>query len=270
MKRIVVLIVCLISLSIYANAEIKIISNNCDPDVVTYMQDALNKQLAGLPSRYKLTFSFSQNGDNVEVQYSDEANDISGLEKTNDIWSDIDKMINKLANGIKTQIDKTKTPKSQPTKLTSTQHTSEEMQFLKYASAKVTPTKQAATPQQPLLPVKELSESQVNKDTIIAKTNEKETIVNDHVQDGLGYNLAGRTCRYYAKPSNDFKQEGKVVVNFNVDSDGNVISASACDGTTVSDYSTLRIALKAARETKFSPSTTELQTGTITYIFKFK
>lgn len=84
------------------------------------------------------------------------------------------------------------------------------------------------------------------------------------------WSLVGRECKSMAQPSNNFRQEGKVVVSIQVDAAGNVVSASETTGTTVSDYSTIQIALKAARETKFSASSSKVQIGTITYIFKFK
>ena len=84
------------------------------------------------------------------------------------------------------------------------------------------------------------------------------------------WSLAGRECKSMPQPSNNFKQEGKVVVSIQVDAAGNVTSASVGNGTTVSDYATQQIALKAAREAKFSSSSSNIQIGTITYIFKFK
>ena len=88
--------------------------------------------------------------------------------------------------------------------------------------------------------------------------------------NGNTWSLAGRECKYMPRPSNNFKQEGKVVVGIQVDAAGNVIAAYIANGTTVTDYSTQQIALKAARETKFSSSSNNIQIGTISYIFKFK
>lgn len=89
-------------------------------------------------------------------------------------------------------------------------------------------------------------------------------------QGAATWSLAGRECKSVAQPSNNFNQEGKVVVSIQVDAAGNVSSAAVGNGTTVSDYATQQIALKAARETKFSASESKIQIGTITYIFKFK
>lgn len=87
---------------------------------------------------------------------------------------------------------------------------------------------------------------------------------------GSSWSLAGRECKHMGRPSNNFRQEGRVVVSIQVDAAGNVVSASESNGTTISDYATIQIALKAAKETKFSTSRDEIQIGTITYIFKFK
>lgn len=84
------------------------------------------------------------------------------------------------------------------------------------------------------------------------------------------WSLAGRECRTMGQPSKDFKQEGVVVVSIQVDAAGNVTGAAVGKGTTISDYATQQIALKAARETKFSKGSSNIQIGTITYTFKFK
>lgn len=69
------------------------------------------------------------------------------------------------------------------------------------------------------------------------------------------------------KPSNDFKDQGKVVVNIIVDKAGNVIGVSIGDGTTISDRYTQQLALEAARKAKFTAGERE-QVGSITYNFK--
>ena len=89
-------------------------------------------------------------------------------------------------------------------------------------------------------------------------------------QGAGAWSLAGRECLTMGQPSKDFKQEGVVVVNIQVDAAGNVTSATVGAGTYVSDNATLQIALKAARETKFSKGSSNIQIGTITYTFKFK
>jgi len=83
-----------------------------------------------------------------------------------------------------------------------------------------------------------------------------------------GWSLAGRSIRgTLPQPSNDFKQEGKVVVQIRVNAAGNVIDARETTGGTISDKQTIKLALDAARKAKFSEGDHD-QIGTITYIFK--
>ena len=87
---------------------------------------------------------------------------------------------------------------------------------------------------------------------------------------GTSWSLAGRSVKALPKPSNDFKQEGKVVVAIIVDGSGKVVSAKATEGTTISNYATIQLALKAAYKAEFSfTHRPDKQFGPITYIFKF-
>ena len=87
---------------------------------------------------------------------------------------------------------------------------------------------------------------------------------------GNSWSLAGRKCKSLPKPSNDFKQEGKVVVAIIVDGSGKVVSAKATEGTTISNDATIQLAIKAAYKAEFSfTDRPDKQFGTITYIFKF-
>lgn len=82
--------------------------------------------------------------------------------------------------------------------------------------------------------------------------------------------LEGRSIKgALPQPKNDFNQDGKVVVSIWVLADGTVKDAQITRGTTISDKSTLQLALNAARRAKFSESDKSIQTGTITYNFKF-
>jgi TonB family protein len=64
---------------------------------------------------------------------------------------------------------------------------------------------------------------------------------------------------------------GRVVVNVNVDSEGNVISAAVEQrGTTTSDASLHDLAIEAALKAKFKSSDRMIQSGSITYDFKIK
>ena len=87
------------------------------------------------------------------------------------------------------------------------------------------------------------------------------------IVDGNMWSLQGRKVKSMPKPSSDFNQQGKVVVNIRVDKDGNVVLASIGDGTNISDSYTQQLALEAARKAKFTAGERE-QVGSITYNFK--
>ena len=86
---------------------------------------------------------------------------------------------------------------------------------------------------------------------------------------GNTWTLQGRDCKALPKPSSDFKQEGRVVVNIQVDEMGNVVTASIGSGTNISDASTQQLALNAARQAKFTKGD-KTQRGSIIYTFNFK
>ncbi len=87
---------------------------------------------------------------------------------------------------------------------------------------------------------------------------------------GNSWSLAGRSIKgALPEPKNEFNQDGKVVVSIWVLADGTVKDAQLARGTNVSDQATLQLALNAARKAKFSESDKSIQTGTITYKFKF-
>lgn len=89
---------------------------------------------------------------------------------------------------------------------------------------------------------------------------------------GNTWSLNGRSLiGSLPQPSTDFNQEGKVVVFITVDKNGNVVSARAGQGTTISDEATRQIAVKAAFKAKFNMvDHPNAVMGTITYYFKFK
>lgn len=109
------------------------------------------------------------------------------------------------------------------------------------------------------------------------KTNAASTTSGAENPIGKGYGsmdnatctLPLRECKYIPKPSEEFNQTGRVVVNIIVDSEGNVTSASIGDGSNISDRETQRLALESARNAKFSKGETS-QRGTIVYIFTDK
>ncbi|MBO4454713.1 MAG: energy transducer TonB [Paludibacteraceae bacterium] len=84
---------------------------------------------------------------------------------------------------------------------------------------------------------------------------------------GNDWSLAGRDLRgTLPQPSNNFNQEGKVIVEIRVNAAGTVVSATVKGGN-VSDKQTQQIALEAAKKAKFTEGDHD-QIGTITYIFK--
>ena len=88
-------------------------------------------------------------------------------------------------------------------------------------------------------------------------------------QSGNSWALSGRGIKgTLPRPSNNFKQEGKVVVQIRVNADGDVTSATIIGGN-VNDAYTQQLAVDAAKKAKFTKGDHE-QIGTITYNFKFK
>ena len=84
---------------------------------------------------------------------------------------------------------------------------------------------------------------------------------------GNSWSLAGRGIKgTLPMPSNNFRQEGKVVVQIRVNAAGEVVNATITGGD-VSDKQTQQLALEAARKAKFTEGDHD-QIGTITYIFK--
>ena len=86
------------------------------------------------------------------------------------------------------------------------------------------------------------------------------------------YSLAGRgIVGKLPKPATNIQKEGVVVVNIQVDKEGNVVSTSVGKGTNTSDYGLQQAAQTAAKKAKFSPTDKPtLQMGSITYTFKLK
>ena len=88
---------------------------------------------------------------------------------------------------------------------------------------------------------------------------------------GAGFSLTGRSARALPSPQTSTNKEGKVVVKIWVDRAGNVTQVSAPEkGSTLTDASLVSKAKAAAMKAKFSPKddAPEVQTGTITYVFR--
>lgn len=90
---------------------------------------------------------------------------------------------------------------------------------------------------------------------------------------GVSYDLAGRNFQSLPNPRYDYQGEGKVVVEINVDRNGNVTQAiPAAKGSTTLDEYLLNAAKEAALKAKFDPKpdAPTVQKGTITYNFILK
>lgn len=87
--------------------------------------------------------------------------------------------------------------------------------------------------------------------------------------NGLGYDLGGRGAKSLQRPSEEFPEEGHIVVEIWVDRHGNVIRTSITKGTDIANTEMRNMALDAARRSKFAPdpNAPEEQKGTITYNF---
>ena len=87
------------------------------------------------------------------------------------------------------------------------------------------------------------------------------------------FNLNGRSIGAggLPRPAYTVQEEGRIVVNITVDPKGNVIFAEVGRGTNIDNASMRKSALEAARKAKFNPiSGANNQSGTITYVYKFK
>lgn len=88
---------------------------------------------------------------------------------------------------------------------------------------------------------------------------------------GAGFSLSGRSAKALPSPSVNNNKEGKVVVKIWVDRSGNVTQVSAPEkGSTLTDASYVQLSKNAAMKAKFSAKddAPEVQTGTITYVFR--
>ncbi len=88
--------------------------------------------------------------------------------------------------------------------------------------------------------------------------------------NGTGYDLSGRGAKSLHRPSDDFTEEGVVVVDIWVDRAGKVTRAEvARKGTTLINNDMRQKAIQAALRSTFAsdPNAPEEQHGTITYTF---
>ncbi len=99
-----------------------------------------------------------------------------------------------------------------------------------------------------------------------------ETKAEQHEYSGpsvVSYNLDGRKASHLKIPAYRCMGEGRVTVIIAVDPQGNVISAKVQEGVSSTDQCLCNFAIRAARLSKFSASTTApaKQIGDITYEF---
>lgn len=88
---------------------------------------------------------------------------------------------------------------------------------------------------------------------------------------GAGWSLKGRSASALPTPSYESNKEGKIIVKIWVDRSGKVTKAEAPEkGSTISDVTMVNKAKEAAMKAKFNadPNATEIQVGTITYVFR--
>lgn len=88
---------------------------------------------------------------------------------------------------------------------------------------------------------------------------------------GNGFSLTGRSAKALPSPTKNGNKEGKVVVKIWVDREGNVTQVDApAKGSTLTDAAYVSQAKSAAKRAKFSAKedAPEVQTGTITYVFR--
>lgn len=82
--------------------------------------------------------------------------------------------------------------------------------------------------------------------------------------------LSGRRPVHFPNMQGDFNENAKVYVDIKVNASGTVTSASIAKGTTTSNSSLRNIAIQKARELKFPASQSDVESGTILFIFVLK
>ncbi|HEY5369187.1 MAG TPA: hypothetical protein VIJ75_09360 [Hanamia sp.] len=79
--------------------------------------------------------------------------------------------------------------------------------------------------------------------------------------------LSGRKPIHFPNMQDDFNENAKVYVDIKVDASGKVTSAEISRGTTTSNSSLRNIATQKAYELKFPPAQSDIESGTILFIF---
>lgn len=95
----------------------------------------------------------------------------------------------------------------------------------------------------------------------------------DQGKCGAGYSLSGRKASSIPLPGFNIRKEGKVVVKIYVDQNGKVTNATAPEkGSTIFDGAMVQRAIASAKQARFNAdiNASEIQVGTITYVFRVK
>lgn len=82
--------------------------------------------------------------------------------------------------------------------------------------------------------------------------------------------LSGRRPIHFPNMQDDFNENAKVYVDIKVDASGKVTSAAIAKGTTTSNSTLRNIALDKAKQLKFPPSQSDIESGTILFDFVLK
>jgi len=82
--------------------------------------------------------------------------------------------------------------------------------------------------------------------------------------------LSGRRPIHFPNMQGDFNENAKVYVDIQVNASGKVISAVVSRGTTTSNSSLRNTAIEKAKELKFPPAQSDIESGTILFIFLLK
>ena len=84
------------------------------------------------------------------------------------------------------------------------------------------------------------------------------------------HGLSGRRPIHFPSMKDDFNENAKVYVDIKVDAGGKVTDAGIARGTTTSNSSLRAIAIEKAKELKFPPSQSDVESGTILFVFVLK
>lgn len=105
-------------------------------------------------------------------------------------------------------------------------------------------------------------------------STESHSYIGDGLGDeGVGFDLTGRSGVFLPPPPKNYQRAGVVVVEILVDQDGNVVSTrEGVKGSTTTDITLLKLAREAALKSKFSSKDDAPvhQKGYITYTFKIR